>query len=108
MLYQGEDIAIRLTGDDVVDFVANDFKVIVYPNSRGGSQVKQLLKSDFRQVEGENSYVYVIPSKESKDMQGMYNMEVMLEQDGGYKSIFKQNNVFSVENCKIKNVQWKS
>lgn len=102
MLYQGEDITIRLTGDEVVDFVSNSFKVLIYPNSRGGSEQMVLGKEKFTRVDGENSYTHVISHDTSKSMQGSYNMEVMIEQDRGYRTIFKQNNVFAVEACKIK------
>lgn len=105
MLYQGEDIMIAISGDDVVDFENNDFKVLIYPNSRGGANAFELKKGDFSKVEGRNTFVHTISNEDSKSMQGMYNMEVLLLQEGKFNTIFKQNNAFSVESCRIKDMK---
>ena len=103
MLYQGEDILIQISGDDVVDFENNDFKVYVYP-SRGGAKPMELVKDDFEHSD-KNTYTYVIGHDMSRGMQGMYTMEVMLKTDEDYRSIFKKENVFTIESCKIKDAR---
>lgn len=103
MLYQGEDITIKLTGDEIVDFVNNDFKAILYQNDKGMSDnVIELWKSDFS-VSEDNSCTYTIPSNVTKNMQGMYSIEVMLiGKNGGKRSIYKQDNILTVEYSRIK------
>lgn len=103
MLYQGEDILLQVSGDDVVDFENNDFKVYVYP-TRGGAQPMMLTKDDFEHS-GRNTYTYLIGHAKSAGMQGMYSMEVMLKSDEDYRSIFKSDNVFAIESSKIKNAK---
>lgn len=100
MFYQGEDILLQISGDEAVDFVNNDFKVLIY--NRGGSKDMELKKEDFERVGSENTYTYLIGHDASRDMQGMYTIEVMIVADGDYRTIYKQSNAFSVDGCRIK------
>lgn len=61
----------------------------------------EIKKGECEQVGSENAYTYLLTHDVSKDMQGMYNMEVMIVAEGGYQSIFKQENLFAINNSKI-------
>ena len=117
-LYQGEDIAIRLSGDDVIDFENSNFWMLIYPEGREKYSVL-VPKINFRKA-GDNAYDFVItpedfeitlddgnkvPIEGSKKMSGAYSLEVMVE-DGESKrrSIYRQKNAFNVERSRFAQV----
>lgn len=100
-LYQGEDIVLRIKGDDVVDFISNNFWLLYYPKGRS-SNSKTVSKGSFKQIDGENVYEYAIPYSETSKMQGSYNIEILIQEAGGKRSIYVQENAFYVECSNIK------
>jgi hypothetical protein len=105
LFYQGEDISFRLKGVSVVDFISNDFYVMIYAAEDSSDSIV-LSKGDDDVKQNQNSNVYdcVISHEKTKDMAGVYNMEVLILDKEGRRSIFKQDSIFEVEFSYIKGV----
>lgn len=78
-LYQGEDIAISLSGKELTDLTTSNFVVLIYSKSDKNFQLI-IQGTDFKQ-DNENTdyYIYTIPYTTTKNMKGTYTLEVMLE-----------------------------
>lgn len=97
MLYQGEDIAIRIGGDSKVDLANNDFVVYVYPSGGGDGMVYS--KDELEYEDG--IYMLVIPHATTIDMLGTYGIEVMAVIDSDRRSIYCKDNAFTVNRARI-------
>jgi hypothetical protein len=100
--YQGEDISFRLKGDDVVDFVGNDFLALVYSAEDSSKSFVFKKEDDFEQNGDSNVYDCVISHDTTKDMIGLYNLEVLIIDEEGRRSVYKQDGIFEVEFSYIK------
>ena len=105
-LYQGEDIVLRVKGDDIVDFTNNEFWLMYYPKGKNSKSVT-VGKNLFRNID-ENVYEYVIPYNKTSDMQGAYNIEILIkDSETDRRAIYSQENAFYVEYSNIKDEELK-
>ena len=105
MLYQGEDIAIRIKGDDTVKFTKDNFVVWIYPTHQTSKKPIELLGTNATQVDDEdNAFDLVIDHTITKDMpSSVYTIEVLLIGDDNTKrTIFQNREAFELKFAKIK------
>lgn len=87
MLFQGEDIAIRIGGE--VD-LSGDVRMMVY---NGLDEVFTFEKKDL--VVEDGVYTLVVPRSKTINMLGPYSLEVIVFKDG-HTSIFTKDEVFTI------------
>ena len=97
MLYQGEDIAIRIGGDGKIDLNNSNFVVYVYPIGGGAGMMypKEALEYE------DGVFILVIPHTTTISMLGAYGIEVMAIIDDNKRSIYCKENVFTVSRARI-------
>lgn len=105
-LYQGEDIAICLSGKDVVNLDSDNFIILIYSDFCKSDAIV-IEGSEFGSMGGEDEYyVYNISSDITKDMSGSYNIEIMIKDkdafSGEKRSIFKKQDALFIEPSRIK------
>lgn len=103
MLYQGEDVTIKIGGDEIVDLVSNDFIIYLYPYDKTNANNIVFTKSQLTRVDGENAYLLVIPHTTTVMMSGAYSMEILLIKDGDKRSIYKKDGLFTIDYSRIGN-----
>ena len=104
-LYQGEDIALSLSGNELVDFTNSNFVVLIYSKNNKNDELV-IQGKDFEALE-DGTYLYTIDRAITYNMKGAYTLEIMLEskeeqEEEKTRSIYIQDNAFFVEQSKIK------
>jgi hypothetical protein len=126
MYYQGEQIIINITDDDVINLSeVENFYLLVYPHYNR-TPVTTMERSDAShsisevviEIKGEkedevieetkqyNVYSFTINGETTKGFViGDYDIEVLIANNGERQSIFKKTNAFYVEYSNSKNIQ---
>lgn len=99
-LYQGEDIGISFSGEGVLNLENSKFVVLLY--SENNSNEKYVISGeDFTKVN--NQYVYNIDHNTTKNMKGLYSIEILVEDNSTVpkRSIFKKEGALFIEFSKV-------
>lgn len=110
-LYQGEDIAISLSGKELTDLNESNFVVLLYSKSDKTFELV-IQGKDFNHAENTDYYTYTIPPNKTKDMKGNYTLEIMLQSKESdtitkrhTKSIFIKEDALFVEQSRVKDIE---
>ena len=104
-LYQGEDIAISLTGDTITNLNNNDFVMLLSPKLDDMENII-IQGNKFVYIEENDCYIYSIPKDVTTNMLGIYDMEIKIQNIKEPKniSIFKKENAIFIERSKVKDI----
>ena len=104
-LYQGEDIAISITGDDITNLNNNNFVMLLTPKAEYLDAIT-IQGQQFSYVPENNCYIYSIPNATTKTMLGLYDMEIKTQNKAEPQniSIFKKESALFIELSKIKDI----
>lgn len=94
MFYQGETIKINIKSDSV-DLHNNNFVLSVYHSFELNKSITKV-KDDGTYVDGK--YCFTLDYEETQVLPiGKYTIEILIYEDGNFRSIFKQKDAFTLE-----------
>lgn len=104
-LYQGEDIMISITGEGATNLNNNNFVILLIPKI--GKEPIELQGAKFFYSEDEDVYTYRISNSITRDMLGLYDIEIKLQNKeiSDYVSIFKKEDAIFIERSRIKDIE---
>ncbi len=108
MLYQGEDVAIRIKGDETVKFTKENFVVWIYTAHNTQKTAIELSSTDATPVaDDDNAFDLVLSYDKTKDMpSAVYTIEVLLiDENKNKRTIFQNKEAFQLNYSRIKDFQ---
>jgi hypothetical protein len=109
-LYQGEDIVLSFSGEGVTDFTkVTNIIAHMYIKKNPTTSAKTFTKDDFEKSEDGDTYILRIPPITTSTMLGTYTLELKIQDDSDTPAttIFVKEEAFTVESCKIKDIEFK-
>lgn len=104
IFYQGENIPLSISSAE--GFSGCDFIVMVYHIYDRNKMIIRR-KSDFveEEIDGKRMLSAVLPHEETLSLPaGEYAVEIMIEEDDGYRSIYQDLHAFKLKFSNIKNI----
>lgn len=106
-LYQGEDIVISITIDNITNLIDNNF-VMLLVSSSNDDETYTFQWDAFDKDAAKNRYSITISSLITSGMLGLYDIEIKFINSEGNQSIFTKEKALFIEKSRIKDIEIKT